>query len=101
MVFRPGMPREVVCHSARRSRCAVAGKWTSLATDVELGSCDDSESAAEMTFDSVSLDLSEVSAPGVHSCIVNDENGAEQILFIGVYQSGNNHVYLELSIPCM
>lgn len=89
MVFQEGMPAEVVCHSTSRSSC-VAGQWTSLTADVETTSCENSESAAEGTFSSVTLDLSEVSAQGVHSCIVNDERGVEQKLFIGVYQSGNN-----------
>ena len=52
-----------------------------------VGSCDDSESAG-VTFNSVALNLGEVAEEGVYTCIVQDELGVEQKLFIGVYQSG-------------
>lgn len=88
VIFQPGMPQEVICHSAHRSSCA-AGHWMSVGSNTDLGSCDNRGSEVEVaTFNSLRLDLNEASEQGVYSCVVYDEREVEQKLFVGVYHSG-------------
>jgi hypothetical protein len=82
VVYEEGMLQEVFCHSARKSSC-VSGQWIGT-SDLEAN-CEDSEG---VTFDHVAFNLSTVSNYGIHSCVIADERGVEQSLFIGIYNSG-------------
>lgn len=56
-----------------------------------MGSCRNHE-LLEVTFDALRLNLSTVSEHGVYSCVMDDEMGIEQNLFIGIYQSGTLYI---------
>ncbi len=74
--------QQVICHSALKSSCA-AGQWIN-SQGQPVGSCNHTESA----FNSVRLDVGQVSEEGVYSCVIQDEMGVQQKLILGVYQSG-------------